>query len=135
VTQVLPASARLRRGTDYALVLRRGRSSGRPTLVAHLLVLPVSGPQARVGFVVGRGVGTAVVRNRVRRRMRHLCAARLTRLPAASLLVVRARPAAASASSAELGADLDSALVRLLPAGRAAGGPRLGASSRAGDRC
>jgi ribonuclease P protein component len=39
---------------------------------------------------------------------------RLHLLPPGSTLVVRALPAAASASSAELGADLDVALRRLL---------------------
>jgi ribonuclease P protein component len=68
---------------------------------------------ARVGFVVARAVGNAVVRNRVKRRLRHLMAARLTMLPDGVSVVVRANPAAAAASSAELGRDLDSCLSRL----------------------
>jgi ribonuclease P protein component len=51
-----------------------------------------------------------VVRHRVTRRLRHLVAARLDTLPAGSMLVVRALPPAATASSAELAADLDSGL-------------------------
>jgi ribonuclease P protein component len=39
-------------------------------------------------------------------------------LPAGSLLVVRALPSAAEASSDRLAADLDVALTRLLPAAR-----------------
>ncbi len=62
--------------------------------------------QPRVGFVVSRAVGNAVVRNRVKRRLRHLVREHLSSLPGSAVLVVRALPAAAAASSAELGADL-----------------------------
>jgi ribonuclease P protein component len=59
-------------------------------------------------------VGAAVVRTRVKRRLRHLLTSRVDRLPAGSLLVVRANPPAAGATSAQLGADLDRALDRAL---------------------
>lgn len=83
-----------------------------------------SGPSdalpARAGLVVSRAVGPAVVRNRVKRRLRHLLRTRLAVLPAGVVLVVRANPAAAAASSARLGEDLDAALrvlVRRLESG------------------
>jgi len=69
-----------------------------------------SGP-ARVGFVVSRAVGNAVVRNRVQRRLRHAVRDELAGL-AGSVLVVRALPAAAQASYAELDADLQRCLTR-----------------------
>ena len=65
---------------------------------------------ARAGFVVSKAVGNAVVRNKVRRRLRHLVRPRLAELPDGALLVVRALPAAASAPFQTLGADLDAAL-------------------------
>lgn len=71
-----------------------------------------TGP-ARAGFVVSKAVGPAVTRNRVKRRLRHLVAARLDRLPRGCVLVIRALPAAATAASGELARDLDSALGRL----------------------
>lgn len=71
---------------------------------------------ARTGFVVGRAVGPAVVRNRVKRRLRALVSARRDRLPAGARLVVRALPPAARADSARLGADLDAVLERVLRA-------------------
>ena len=71
---------------------------------------------ARVGFVVGRAVGNSVVRHRTVRRFRHLVRDRLDRLPAGSILVIRALPAAAAADSTGLGRDLDAALSRLVPA-------------------
>ena len=111
---VLPAPARLRRREDFTLAVRRGRRAGRATLVAHYLASAEAAP-ARVGFVVGRAVGNSVVRHRTSRQLRHLVRDRLDRLPAGSLLVVRALPPAAAADSATLGRDLDAALARLLP--------------------
>jgi len=67
---------------------------------------------SRVGFVVARAVGPAVTRNRVKRRLRHLMRARVDGLPASSLLVVRALPAAAGASYRDLEAELDRCLQR-----------------------
>jgi ribonuclease P protein component len=67
-------------------------------------------PSVRAGFVVSKAVGGAVVRNRVRRRLRHLMRSRLDRLPDRTDVVVRALPAAANRTYAALGADLDGAL-------------------------
>jgi ribonuclease P protein component len=74
----------------------------------------VSAAPVRVGFIVSRAVGTAVTRNLVARRLRHLVRDRLGQLPAGSCLVVRALPASATRSSDVLGRDLDDALRRLL---------------------
>jgi ribonuclease P protein component len=97
-------------------VVRRGRRAGRPLLTVHALAPQQSpaGP-ARAGLVVGRAVGGSVVRSRTSRRLRHLLRDRLAALPAGTRLVVRAAPAAGTASSADLGADLDAALRRLAP--------------------
>lgn len=110
---MLPAGHRLRRRADFAQAIRRGRRAGVDSLVVHLLVQPDDGP-VLAGFAVNRAVGGAVVRNRVTRRLRALVAERLERLPAGSRLVVRALPTAASATYAELGADLDRGLDRVL---------------------
>lgn len=95
---------------------RTGRRSTRGCLVAYLEYAPTGQPPARpttVGFVVGRTVGGAVVRNTVTRRLRALARERLDRLPSGSTLVVRALPTAATASSVRLAADLDACLDRL----------------------
>jgi len=72
-----------------------------------------------VGFVVSKAVGGAVVRNQVKRRLRHLARERLESLPGSAVLVVRALPPAATTTSAQLGVDLDSALRRVLRPGDA----------------
>lgn len=114
---MLPPGARLRHRDDFRAVLRRGRRVGRGALVVHLLDQPDPGSvsEPRVGLVVGRGVGGAVRRNEVSRRLRHVMRERLDRLPEHSRLVIRALPSATGRSSAALGQDLDAALDRLVP--------------------
>lgn len=75
----------------------------------------VGGPSSpRAGFVVGKAVGNSVVRHRVTRRLRAVVLGELHRLPPAADLVVRARPEAATATSADLHRDLSTGLDRLL---------------------
>lgn len=116
---MLSAPNRMRRSEDFRRAIRRGYRSGRASLVVHALTdercdgaAAPAGP--RVGFVVNRSVGSAVVRNAVQRRLRHLMRDRLATLPADALVVVRASPAAADAGSATLARDLDHALARAL---------------------
>ena len=106
---MLPAASRLTHRDEFASVIRRGHRGGRARLVVHLH--RADGAAApRAGFVVSKAVGKSVVRHRVARRLRHLVRDRLATLPADSLLVVRALPPAATATSAELGDDLDAGL-------------------------
>ncbi|WP_016699001.1 ribonuclease P protein component [Actinoalloteichus spitiensis] len=67
----------------------------------------------RVGFVVSKAVGNAVVRHQVARRLRHVVRERLGAIPSGTSLVVRALPPSATASSGELAADVDRLLARL----------------------
>lgn len=63
------------------------------------------------GFAVSKAVGGAVIRNRVKRRMRAIMAELLPTLPTGSGVVVRALPASADATFAQLRTDLSEALV------------------------
>jgi len=118
---MLAAAQRLRRREEFSAAVRAGRRAGRGTLVVHLAIDPANGSPARAGFVVPRAVGGAVVRNRVRRRLRHLVRERLAALPPGAMLVVRAQPDSADASYAQLGADLDAALAAVRTPRRARG--------------
>lgn len=119
---MLAAELRLRRPADFAATVRRGPGTARAarrTLVVHLAVAGARAAVAppvvsRAGLVVSRAVGPAVVRTRVKRRLRHLLRERLPLLPAGSRVVVRALPAAAAASSRLLGEELDLALAGAL---------------------
>jgi ribonuclease P protein component len=74
----------------------------------------VESDAARFGFTVSRKVGGAVVRNRIRRRLRALVAAldpALVRPGCDYVLIVR--PAAVERSYAELKVDLEQALARV----------------------
>ena len=112
---MLPAAHRLLDSDAFRLTVRSGRRSGSGTLVVHL-DLREPGQPVRVGFVVSKAVGNAVVRNRVKRRLRHLTREylpALAGLPGSAVLVVRALPASATATSAELDADLRRCLTRV----------------------
>ena len=71
-----------------------------------------------MGFVVGKPVGGAVVRNRTKRRLRALVRPLLAQVLPGARVVVRANPSAAVAATSVLQHDLVSALTR---AGTAAG--------------
>ena len=87
-------------------------------MVVHLLPAGREGEMGSrptsVGLIVGRVVGGAVVRNSVRRRLRHLMQARIDRFPAGSRVVVRALPGSAHLTSAALAGELDAAIDRVL---------------------
>jgi ribonuclease P protein component len=112
---MLARAHRLTRGQDFSEAIRRGRRAGTATVVLHLLVRQLTEPaEPQVGLVVSRGVGNAVTRNQVKRRLRHVVRERLGVLPQGSQLVIRALPAAGHGSSVALGRDVDTALRRVL---------------------
>lgn len=104
---MLPAAQRLTSASSFREVVRRGHRCGGPLLVAHVLVpVVVSEEPARAGLVVSKAVGPAVTRTKVKRRLRHLVREHLAGLPAGSMVVLRAQPAAATATYAALGEEL-----------------------------
>ena len=103
--QRLRTAAEFRRVRD---VSPRGWSH--PLLVLHM-ALGEAG-HTRVGITVSGRVGNAVVRNKVRRRLREALRARFDQLPIGYDLVITARPASAAASWAQLRGALDSVLER-----------------------
>lgn len=98
---------RLRGAGAFAAVRQRRAAAAAGPL--RVQVAPNDADVARVGFVVPRAVGGAVVRNRVRRRLRALLDPRLEALAGLDV-VVAAGPAAATATWGSLGADLEGAL-------------------------
>ncbi|MCX6395082.1 MAG: ribonuclease P protein component [Propionibacteriales bacterium] len=112
---MLASSNRLTDGAEFRQVVRRGRRSGSGLIVLHVVAPNVDKATSlppRVGFVVAKSVGPAVIRNRVKRRLRHLMRERVSLLPGGSLLVIRALPASAGATSRDLAAELDRCLGR-----------------------
>ena len=70
-----------------------------------------AGP-TRCGFVVSKRIGTAVTRNRVKRRLREAARAMLPRLRSGWDLAFRARQPAAEASLGELRAAMEELTLR-----------------------
>lgn len=115
---MLPAVNRLRGDRMILTVLRKGRRVHSPALTLHIGRAPTAVPP-RATVVVGKKLSkSAVVRNRVKRRVRAILAAPLaTAVPAGTLLIVIARPPAAWYTFADLKRELTTLLVRarLLP--------------------
>lgn len=106
---MLARANRVVSGADYRRIVRKGRRvSGRVT-VAYLDRV-AAGESARFGFIVSRAVGGAVVRNRVRRRLKAACFAVLGAAPERAV-VIRALPSAASADWDVLRAEVSAAVL------------------------
>ena len=92
---------RLQKNRAFQYVYRKGHSAACRNLV--MLVAP--GRQLKVGFSVSKKVGKAVVRNKVRRRLRE-CFRPLLGDVKTGLYVIVARPAAAEAAFGTLEKDV-----------------------------
>jgi len=109
---VLPARYRMTRSAEFSATVSQGVRSSQPDLVVHLACdrQDLSGP--RIGLVVAKTVGNAVVRHRVSRRLRHAAYPMLVELEPDHRLVIRALPGAGTSSSARLQTQLGRALHR-----------------------
>jgi ribonuclease P protein component len=106
---VLATKNRLRTSTDFSTTVRSGVRNGRRNVVLYTAALAADEP-SRIGFIVSKSVGNAVVRNLVKRRLREAGAKSLQKYGSGFAIVVRALPAAAAASWDQLLADYDAAL-------------------------
>ncbi|MCS5480006.1 ribonuclease P protein component [Corynebacterium sp. YIM 101645] len=117
---MLPKRHKFTSPADFGRTIKRGRRAGTRTVVVHMLDRN-AGPDAgiaqqggpRVGLIVSKAVGNAVIRHRTSRRLRHVCAGLFDLVPASTDLVVRALPPSGAASSADLERDIRKALRRL----------------------
>ena len=87
---------RLSRSRDFDAVYRRGRSVSTRFLVLYWFPRD-EGDEPRLGIAVPKGTGSAVERNRVKRRLREAWRQRLQHVPAGRDYVLIARPALADA--------------------------------------
>ena len=101
---------RLASEADFRRARSEGRSWAHPLLALH--ARPSGGAHFRAGIAVGKRVGGAVQRNRVKRRVRELLRARLAELTPGWDVVISARPPAAAATFAELASAIDQLLAR-----------------------
>ena len=106
---MLATRNRLRTSTDFSTTVRSGVRNGRRNVVLYTAALAADEP-SRIGFIVSKSVGNAVVRNLVKRRLREAGAASLRESGTGFAIVVRALPASAAASWDQLLADYNAAL-------------------------
>jgi ribonuclease P protein component len=92
-----PKSARLLSRRDYLVVQDTGLKVSADCVLALVKRRASGEPETRVGFTVSSKVGNAVVRNRVRRRLRQLVRTRRHELPKGLDMVLIARNSAATA--------------------------------------
>lgn len=110
--QRLRRAQRLRSSRDIGRAQRRGRRVGGQFVTLTCVRQAGESAPARVGVVAGKRVGGAVVRNRVKRRLREALRRELPRVAAGWDLVCGARPPAAEVSYAELADELRALLER-----------------------
>jgi len=92
-----PKQVRLRRRSEFLVVQDQGMKFPTECLLGIVLPRPDSGRQTRVGFTVSSKVGNAVVRNRIRRRLRELFRRQRDAFPEGLDVVLIARGSAAQA--------------------------------------
>jgi ribonuclease P protein component len=106
---VLARANRVVRPEEFRVVVRRGRRSVTPSAIYYQLDADADDP-LRFGFIVARTVGSAVDRNRVRRRLRALGRQFVDAGGRRRDVVVRALPGSAQRSWDSLSADMHAAL-------------------------
>jgi ribonuclease P protein component len=107
---MLPKANRLRRAYEFRQVRNRGRSWASPLLI--LYVYRRRDDLIRAGFVVGKRIGKAAVRNRVKRLMREALRASLEQVKPGYDLLLIARPTAAEANYHDIRQTIEALLQR-----------------------
>jgi ribonuclease P protein component len=101
-----PQAARLLRHADFERVYERGQRH----FARHMTFFFLSGgSEARVGFTVGRALGGAVQRNRIKRRLREAVRRERQRLDLAVDVVVNPKKSVLHASFTEITQDVSRA--------------------------
>lgn len=91
---------RLRKRPDFSRVYGAGRSAAGRLLVVY--TLPNDTGELRIGFSAGKKIGKAVVRNRVKRRLKEVVRKHLGDLQRGYYLVVIARSGAVTSSITDI---------------------------------
>lgn len=108
---MLPAAYRMRDGEAFRSTIRRGAKAVQTDLVVHLSDATTPTDKSSVGFVVSKAVGNAVVRNRVKRQLRHAISGSFGELSDGHHIVIRAFPSAAGQDFNHLKSQVSSGLV------------------------
>jgi ribonuclease P protein component len=110
---VLPARYRMTRSTEFSETVKHGVRAVQPDIVVHARRSSggmESGP--RVGFIVGKSVGSSVERHRVVRQLRTVARNVIDELDGADRVVIRALPSSRRAALARLEQQVRAGLTR-----------------------
>lgn len=102
-----PRQARLRKRADFERVYKQGRRHFGSYITAFYLASEGAG--MRVGFTVGRTLGGAVQRNRIKRRLREAVRLHWPETPLRMDVVIHAKRSAIDADFALLGREVERA--------------------------
>ena len=102
---MLSARNRLKKNYQFGYIYRKGKAASARNLT--LLFTPVRGNGVKVGFSVSNKVGKAIVRNKVRRRLRECTRALLSRVKPGCQCVINARPGIVEESFEEVRRDVE----------------------------
>jgi len=111
-----PRAARLLKHSDFDRVYKQGRRHFSPHMTVFYLLGPqdaLSRKQARIGFTVGRQLGGAVERNRIKRRLREVVRLRRTVLPDAVDVVINPKKSVQNLEFAGLLEEVDRAFTAI----------------------
>lgn len=108
---MLPIPERLRSNAEFQRVYKGGESFVEGLVVLYLLRMPDE-PVRQAGFSVSKKLGNAVIRNRVKRRLRDAYQRCLAELPSGYAAIFVARKAAAVADYEELERAMHKVLAR-----------------------
>lgn len=107
-SQSFPRSRRLLRHSDFEVVYKRGKRHFAAHMTVFFLVR-TDGAAARVGFTVGKILGGAVERNRVRRRLREAVRLHYRQLVPGIDVVINPKKSALKADFGELAGQINRA--------------------------
>ena len=109
---MLPKNARLSASADFARVTKSGTRVTSENFVGYLYISPVTNQEPpKCGLIINKSVGGSVVRHALARKLRHALLPNITKLPAGSLLVIRAL---AKNNSESVGAEVEKLVNKLL---------------------
>lgn len=109
---MLPKNARLTTSADFARATKSGTRVTSENFVGYLYISPVTNQEMpKCGLIINKSVGGSVVRHTLARKLRHAVVPHIPKLPAGSLLVIRAL---AKNNPESVGAEVEKLINKLL---------------------